>query len=48
MESPKLGIYRTRLIHRGTHFYQIAVAGPKDVVDSPDAMKFLDSLKFID
>lgn len=48
VESPKLGIYRVRLIHTETHFYQAIVAGPKDFVDSPDAMKFLDSLKLID
>lgn len=45
---PDERIYRVRMIHRGTHFYQVIVAGRKEFVDSADAAKFLDSLKFID
>jgi len=45
---PKERIYRVRLIHRGSHFYQLIAAGPKSFVDSPDVTMFLDSLKFTD
>lgn len=45
---PDERIFRVRLIHRGTHFYQVIVAGTKDFVDSADARKFVDSLKFTD
>jgi hypothetical protein len=47
VESPKLGIYRIRMIQTTTHFYQVIVAGPKEFVEGADATKFLESFKIV-
>ena len=39
-------IYRARIYFTGKYFVQIVVLGSKRFVDSPEAMKFLDSLVF--
>jgi hypothetical protein len=45
VDAPGLGVYRARMFIVGDRLYQLVVAGPKDIAQSKDADKFLDSFK---
>lgn len=45
LDVPDLGLYRVKLILTPNLFYQVAVCGPKDFVNGPQAKKFVESFK---
>jgi hypothetical protein len=47
VEAEKVGLYRAHIFLVGDRVYQVVVRGPKDVVTSPDATKYLESFKLV-
>lgn len=47
IEAEKIGIFRANIYLVGDRLYQIVVQGPKEVVTSPDATKYLESFKLV-
>ena len=48
IDAPNIGIIKLQLILTNTEFYQIAIGGSKEFVESADARKFAESFKVKD
>ena len=48
IDAPAIGIIKLQIVLTKTEFYQVAVGGTKEFVDSADAKKFVESFKIRD